>query len=147
MKKFLLLAALLGLIGLTGLTACVPQEVPVLLAAPPEAGAFARFKFAAPPEKVFPSLRDSVESGTGDFLITGVFVGRDGVTAFWQKVGGQSARVYFTIKADAENTLVKISTVPGRAPEPQLLARSLNLVGNDVADRLNLKEFTLEPDR
>jgi hypothetical protein len=144
MKKFLLLATLLGL---TGFMACAPQEVPVLKAAPAEAGAFARFKFAAPPEKVFPSLRDSVENGTGDFLITGVFVGRDGVTAFWQKVGGQSARVYFTIKADGENTLVKISTVPFPISEVQALARSLNIVGNDVTDRLNLKEFALEPDR
>ena len=145
MKKFLLLAALV--LGLTGLTACAPQDAPVPTAAPPEAGAFARFKFAAPPEKVFPALRDSVENGTGDFLITGVFAGRDGVTAFWQKIAGQSARVYFTIKADGENSVVKIGTVPSPVSEVQLLARSLNTVGNDVADRLSLKVFSLEPDR
>jgi hypothetical protein len=143
MKKFLLITVL----GLIGLVACAPQEIPVLNAAPVDAGAFARMKFAAPPEKVFPALRDSVENGTGDMLITNVFSGRDGVGAFWQKIAGQSARVYFTIKADGENTLVKVSTVPARAPEAQLLARSLNTVGNDVADRLSLKNFSLEPDK
>lgn len=143
MKKFWLIAML----GLLGLVACVPQEVPVLNAAPADAGAFARMKFPAPPEKVFPALRDSVENGTGDMLLTNVFSGRDGVGAFWQKIAGQSARVYFTIKADGENSLVKVSTVPARPSEAQLLARSLNTVGNDVADRLGLKEFLLEPDR
>ena len=116
-------------------------------AAPADAGAFARMKFAAPPEKLFPALRDSVENGTGDMLITNVFSGRDGVGAFWQKIAGQSARVYFTITADGENSLVKVSTVPARAPEAQLLARSLNTVGNDVSDRLGLKSFSLEPDK
>jgi hypothetical protein len=143
MKQFLLIAVF----GLIGLVACTPQEVPALDAAPADAGAFARMKFAAAPEKVFPALRDSVENGTGDMLITNVFSGRDGVGAFWQKIAGQSARVYFTIKADGENTLVKVSTVPARAPEAQLLARSLNTVGNDVADRLGLKAFTLEADK
>jgi hypothetical protein len=142
MKK-LLLIAVLGF----GLVACVPQEVPALNAAPADAGAFARMKFASPPEKVFPALRDSVENGTGDMLITNVFEGRNGVAAFWQKIAGQSARVYFTITADGENSLVKVSTVPARAPEAQLLARSLNTVGNDVADRLSLKNFSLEPDK
>ena len=140
MKKFLLIAVL-------GLIACTPQEVPALNAAPADAGAFARMKFAAPPEKLFPALRDSVENGTGDMLITNVFSGRDGVGAFWQKIAGQSARVYFTITADGENSLVKVSTVPARAPEAQLLARSLNTVGNDVSDRLSLKNFSLEPDK
>ena len=140
MKKFLLIAVL-------GLIACTPQEVPALNAAPADAGAFARMKFAAPPEKLFPALRDSVENGTGDMLITNVFSGRDGVGAFWQKIAGQSARVYFTITADGENSLVKVSTVPARAPEAQLLARSLNTVGNDVSDRLGLKNFSLEPDK
>ena len=140
MKKFLLIAVL-------GLIACTPQEVPALNAAPADAGAFARMKFAAPPEKLFPALRDSVENGTGDMLITNVFSGRDGVGAFWQKIAGQSARVYFTITADGENSLVKVSTVPARAPEAQLLARSLNTVGNDVSDRLGLKSFSLEPDK
>ncbi len=143
MKKFLLIAV----VGLIGLVACTPQEVPALDAAPADAGAFARMKFAAPPEKVFPALRDSVENGTGDMLITNVFSGRDGVGAFWQKIAGQSARVYFTITADGENSLVKVSTVPARAPEAQLLARSLNTVGNDVVDRLGLKNFSLEPDK
>lgn len=143
MKKFLLIA-MLGLVGLVG---CVPQEVPPLDAAPADAGAFARMKFASPPEKVFPALRDSVENGTGDMLITNVYTGRNGVAAFWQKIAGQSARVYFTITADGENSLVKVSTVPTRAPEAQLLARSLNAVGNDVADRLGLKNFALEPDK
>jgi hypothetical protein len=143
MKKLFLIA----LFALVGLVACTPQEVPALDTAPADAGAFARMKFAAPSEKVFPALRDSVENGTGDMLITNVFSGRDGVGAFWQKIAGQSARVYFTIKAEGENSLVKVSTVPARAPEAQLLARSLNTVGNDVADRLGLKAFTLEADK
>jgi hypothetical protein len=143
MKKFLLIA-MLGLVGLVG---CVPQEVAPLNAAPADAGAFARMKFASPPEKLFPALRDSVENGTGDMLITNVFEGRNGVAAFWQKIAGQSARIYFTITADGENSLVKVSTVPSRAPEAQLLARSLNAIGNDVADRLGLKAFTLEADK
>jgi hypothetical protein len=143
MKTFLLIAVF----GLIGLMACTPQEVPALNVAPADAGAFARMKFAAPPEKVFPALRDSVENGTGDMLIINVFAGRDGVGAFWQKIAGQSARVYFTVLADGENTLVKVSTVPSRAPEAQLLARSLNTLGNDVADRLGLKAFSLEPDK
>ena len=143
MKKFLLFA----MFAVLGLVACAPQEVPPLEAAPADAGAFARMKFAAPPEKVFPALRDSVENGTGDMLITNVYTGRNGVSAFWQKIAGQSARIYFTIQADGENSLVKVSTVPARAPEAQLLARSLNTVGNDVADRLGLKAFTLEADK
>jgi hypothetical protein len=146
MTKFLLVASI-ALLGLAGLVACTPQEVASLDAAPADAGAFAKIKFASPPEKVFPSLRDSVENGTGDFLLTNVFAGRNGVGAFWQKIAGQSARVYFTVSADGENTLVKVSTVPARAPEAQLLARSLNTVGNDVAERLGLKAFSLEPDR
>jgi hypothetical protein len=142
MTKFLLIAML----GLFGLVACMPQEVAPLGAAPADAGAFALMKFASPPEKLFPVLRDSVENGTGDMLITNVFSGRNGVAAFWQKIAGQSARVYFTIKADGENSLVKVSTVPAPAPEGQLLARSLNAIGIDVAERLGLKSFTLEAD-
>ena len=143
MNKFLLIV----MIGLSGLVSCALPETPPVNAAPADAGAFARMKFALPPEKVFPALRDSVENGTGDMLITNVFSGRNGLAAYWQKIAGQSARIYFTIQADGENSLVKVSTVPTRAPEAQLLARSLNTVGNDVADRLGLKAFTLEADK
>jgi hypothetical protein len=143
MKKFLLIA-MFGLIGLVG---CVPEAEQVINAAPAGAGAFARLKFAAPPEKVFPALRDSIEAGVGDTLIVNVFAGRDGVGAFWQKIAGQSARVYFTITTDGENSLVKVSTVPARAPEAQLLARSLDVIGQNVAERLGLKTYTFEPDR
>ena len=143
MNKFLLIV----MIGLSGLVSCALPETPAVNAAPADAGAFARMKFALPPEKVFPALRDSVENGTGDMLITNVFSGRNGLAAYWQKIAGQSARIYFTIQADGESSLVKVSTVPTRAPEAQLLARSLNTVGNDVADRLGLKAFTLEADK
>jgi hypothetical protein len=143
MKRFLLIT----LLGLVGLASCALPETPPVNAAPTDAGAFARMRFASLPEKVFPALRDSVENGTGDMLITNVFTGRNGVAAYWQKIAGQSARVYFTIIADGEKTLIKVSTVPARAPEAQLLARSLNIVGNDVADRLSLKDFSLEPDK
>ena len=143
---------LLALLLVALLTAC-PVNLPVDIVVPNEAGRFAKMTFKAGVNKTFDAVRESLERGTGDFLVIGLLKNRDGVATFWQKIAGQSARIFFKLEpsSDGSTTVVRVFSVPAIAPEPQLLARSLDLVGLEAADTLQLnvrsQEYKLEPDR
>jgi hypothetical protein len=137
-----------ALVALAALASCAP--IPDNVVVPAEAGRFARMTFALAPLKAFVALRDTLEGGTGSFLYLGAVGGTQGLSTIWQGAGGQTARVYFQIEAQAgdENaTLVRVLTVPAAPPLPERLAKNLDDVGDEVDFRLGLQKHTLVPDR
>ena len=134
------------------LAACAPEPTPIDIAVPSDAGKFAKMTFKASANRTFDAVRDSLTNGTGDFLFIGLLRNREGMTAFWQQIAGQSARVFFKLEPQGDDrTIVRVLTVPTVAPEPQKLARSLDRVGLEAAATLQLdvraQQYTLEPDR
>jgi hypothetical protein len=127
------------------LAACAPE--PENLTVPVSARPFARITIPTDVNKTLIGLRNALESGDSSFVVVGGLDKQMGFRTFWVAVAGQTANVFFKIEAAEENSVIRVLTEPSPPPEPQRLARDLDIIGNLVRVTLELPSYKLEPDR
>ena len=141
MKRFLSV-----LVAAVALVACTPP--PSDLSVPTEAGRFARFAFPVTPLKAYAFVRDTAETGRAQIYFVGSVNNTDGIVALWSGIAGRETRLYFRFEAQGDSaTLVRVMTMPQRAPEPERLAIALTDFVEEVAFRNGLPKPQLEQDR
>ncbi len=143
--RFLALALLAALI------ACAPANnkfYPV----PDYAKPFAKITLQGPDSlDTIAVLATALDEGKGGFVAKGFNEERTAVATSWLKVAGQVARVYFVVDdvktGDAvTGSTIVVLTEPSPPPTPNLLARSLIEVIENVVDRFKGKvtKFNIE---
>jgi hypothetical protein len=127
------------------LVACAPE--PTNLTVPVSAQPFARIMVPTDVNKAFIGLRNALETGDSSFVVVGSLDKQMGFRTFWVAVAGQTANVFFRIEAAGDNSVIRVLTEPSPPPEPRLLARDLDNLGNGLRANLDLPFYKLEPDR
>jgi hypothetical protein len=140
MKHVLAVFTLIGF-----LVACAPE--PTNVSVSPFARPFAKISVAIERDKAFVGLRNALDNSRAPFVVIGTLQRMEGFHTFWSSVAGQSAMVYFKLEADAANTVIRVLTEPSPPPFPERLARDLDLVADEMAFKLGLSGYKLEPDR
>ncbi len=130
--------------GICMVVACAPSEN-LVANLPSSAGKYARFSFKASEDSVRVALSNSLESGTGSFIPTGISPNRKVISSSWTKVGGQTDRVFFELNGNETLVVVNVYTVPTPPLASDLLVKSLKQVGNEVQTTLSLTSYILEP--